>query len=64
MLLITPLQSEVSELTPAVFHSYSIEEARHHLRIVCEEVPFARGRIPDQLLEGNLDATQKRTCIR
>ena len=62
ILLITPLQSELSELTPSVFHSYSIEEARIHLRSVYEEVPFTRGRIPDQLLEGNLDATQKRTC--
>lgn len=61
--LITSLQSGYSELKPSLFDRYSIDEAGTHLRMVYEEVPFTRGRIPDQLLHGLINATQKRDCI-
>jgi penicillin V acylase-like amidase (Ntn superfamily) len=61
-LFIAPLQTTEITITPSVFFPYTLEEAKVHLRGVYEEVPFTRGRIPDELLEGMLQATQNRGC--
>ncbi len=60
--LATNIQAESKNVKPANFHSYNIEEAMVHLRAVYEEVPFTKGKIPDEMLNGILNATNKKPC--
>lgn len=56
------MQTDLNELKFNGFHKYNIEEAKVHLRTVYEEVPFTKGKLPDEMLDGVLNATSKKPC--
>ena len=58
----TNIQTNITNLMPENFHSYTIAEAKLHLRSVYDEVPFTKGKIPDQMLDEILMVTNKNTC--
>ncbi len=57
------MESDLNDLKPIDFHKYNIEEARLNLRNVYEEVPFTKGKIPDEVVDSVLNATSKKPCI-
>ena len=61
-ILTTNMQTVLNDLKTANFHRYNIEEAKLHLRSVYEEVPFTKGKLPDEMLDGVLNATNKKPC--
>jgi penicillin V acylase-like amidase (Ntn superfamily) len=61
-ILTTNMQTGLNALKTTDFHRYNIEEAKLHLRSVYEEVPFTKGKLPDEMLDGVLNATNKKPC--
>ncbi len=61
-ILTANMQTDLNDLKITGFHSYNMEEGRLHLRSVYEEVPFTKGKLPDEMLEAVLNATNKKPC--